>query len=106
MPDGKPQATPVWFNYEKGCILVNTAEGRVKDRNMSDRRNVAIVIMDLENPYRYIQIRGRVIEISTDGAREHLHELSRKYTGRDFLIPEGQVRKIFRIKPEKVSAYD
>lgn len=103
MPDGSPQLTPLWFNTDGEHILVNTAQGRVKDRNMRARPEVALVIMDLDNPYRYLQIRGRVDEVTTQGAEEHIHQLSRKYTGGDFTIPSGVVRTIYKILPEKAS---
>ena len=60
MPDGSPQVTPVWFDYKDGRIRVNTAKGRVKARNMKEGSSVALAIMDPDNPYRYLQVRGRV----------------------------------------------
>lgn len=104
MPDGSPQVTPVWFNTDGEYVLINSAEGRVKDRNLRDRPEIALAIMDLKHPYRYVQVRGEVVEITTEGAAEHIHALSRKYHGRDYDIPEGQVRTIYKIRPDKVSA--
>ena len=83
MKDGSPQLTPVWFNMDGEYILINSAQGRVKDRNMRREPRVAITILDPADYYRYIQIRGRVIEMTTEGAREHINKLSKKYTGRD-----------------------
>lgn len=102
MPDGSPQVTPIWFNTDGEDILVNSAQGRVKDRNMRARPRVALVIADPQNPYRYIQIRGEVVEITTQGADSHIDQLSRKYTGKGW---DGPVigRTIYRIKPKKVS---
>jgi PPOX class probable F420-dependent enzyme len=99
MPDGSPQVTPVWFNTDGEHILINTAKGRVKDRNMRARPDVAITIIALNDPYRYLQVRGRVVEIAEEGAAEHIHQLSEKYMGKPFDIPEGQIRVIFKIKP-------
>lgn len=100
MPDGRPQVTPVWFNTDGEHILVNSAEGRVKDGNMRARPDVAVTLMDLKQPYRYVQVRGRVVEITREGAEEHIHALSRKYHGRDYSIPEGQQRVTYKILPD------
>ena len=104
MDDGSPQVTPVWFNTEGETILINSAMGRVKDRNMRKRPQVALVLMDLEEPYRYLQIRGRVVEITSDGAQEHFDTLSIKYTGRPRKrpAPEGEQRVTYKIYPERV----
>ena len=99
MPDGSPQVTPVWFNTDGEHLLVNSAKGRVKDRNMRHRKQVAVALMSLDNPYRYIQIRGEVVEITEEGAEEHINALSMKYRGRGFEIQEGEVRVIYKIKP-------
>jgi PPOX class probable F420-dependent enzyme len=106
MPDGSPQVTPLWFNVEGEHILINSAEGRVKDRNMVARPEVALVIMALDKPYRYIQIRGRVVEITQEGAEAHINTLSQKYRGRDWDYTAGQVRKIYKIEPHKVSVME
>jgi len=102
MPDGSPQVTPIWFNTDGEHILLNSAEGRVKDRNMRQRPQVALVIADSNNPYRYIQVRGKVVAITTQGANEHIDQLARKYTGNGWDGPLSG-RTIYRIKPEKVS---
>lgn len=103
MKDCEPQVTPMWFNTDGEHILVNSAIGRVKDRNMRARPNVALAIMDPDNPYRYFQIRGRVVEVNEDGAEDHIHALSRKHHGRDYDLPAGQKRVIYKIRPEHVS---
>ena len=100
MPDGSPQVTPVWFNSDGEHILINSAKGRVKDRNMRVRPAVAMTIMDMENPYRYLQVRGQVVEITEEGAEEHINVLSAKYFGRPFSLPQGEIRVIYKIKPE------
>jgi PPOX class probable F420-dependent enzyme len=81
MPDGSPQVTPVWFDYHGGNVRVNTARGRVKDRNMTQNARVALVVIDPENPYRYVQVRGRVASISEEGADAHIDALAQKYLG-------------------------
>jgi len=105
MKDGSPQLTPVWFNTDGEYILINSAKGRVKDRNMRREPRVAITILDPADYYRYIQIRGRVIEMTTEGAREHINKLSKKYTGRDKFTPgsEEEIRVTYKILPEFIS---
>ena len=83
MPDGEPQVTPVWFDYDGQNIRVNTAKGRQKDRNMRRDPRVSLAIMDPENPYRYLEIRGTVADITQDGADAHIDSLAKKYLGKD-----------------------
>jgi PPOX class probable F420-dependent enzyme len=109
MLDGSPQLTKVWFDTDGAYIRVNTREGRVKDHNMSARPDVAIVIPDPEDHYRYIQIRGRVESRSVEGAKAHIERLAHKYTGEDFdqlhgPRPAGEVRVIYKIRPVSVYA--
>lgn len=105
MPDGSPQVTPVWFNTMGEHILINSAKGRIKDRNMRAQPWVALAVADPNNPYRYIQIRGRVVEITEEGAREHINALSNKYTGNP-VYPRSpdEVRVKYKIKIENVHA--
>jgi PPOX class probable F420-dependent enzyme len=105
MWDGSPQVTPVWFNTDGSHILINSAKGRVKDRNMRRNPHVALMIVDPKDAYRYIQIRGKVVEITTQGAREHINALSKKYTGRE-IFSDGnpdEIRVTYKILPEKIS---
>ena len=81
MKDGTPQVTPVWFNTDDEHILINSAAGRIKDKNMRARPTIALCITDPENPYRYLQIKGKVVEYTTEGADEHIDKLSFKYRG-------------------------
>src|SRR5690348_7228161 len=81
MKDGSPQVTPVWFNTDGEHILLNSAEGRLKDRNMRARPTVALCIADPDNPYRYLQIRGRVVAFTKEGAEDHIDVLNLKYHG-------------------------
>jgi hypothetical protein len=104
MSDGSPQATPVWFDTDDGLIRVNTARGRVKDKNMSLRPQVAVVILDPESTNRYVQIRGRVVKSSEDGARAHIDLLAKKYLGqRTYENYDGETRVMYFIKPISVS---
>ncbi len=101
MPDGTPQVTPVWFDYEGGHLRVNSAKGRVKSRNMKEGSPVALAIMDPDNPYRYIQIRGRVTHVTEQGANAHIDKLAKKYLDKEkypFAQP-GEVRVMFEIEP-------
>ena len=82
-PDGSPQVTPVWFDYTNGKVRVNTAKGRIKARNMSEGSKVALSIVDPDNAYRYIQIRGTVTRQTTDGAIGHIDSLAKKYLDKD-----------------------
>ena len=105
MADGTPQVTPVWFSAEENYILINTAAGRIKDHNMQARPHVAMVIQDPNDPYRYMQIRGKIAERRTEGADEHINTLSIKYRGKDWDIPANETRVIFKISPDKVDAH-
>ncbi len=106
MKDGSPQLTPVWFNSDGEHILINSARGRVKDRNMRRDQRIAVVILDPKNPYRYIQIRGKVAEITLEGAREHIDKLAKKYTGSAHYtsFTPNETRVIYKIVPENLHA--
>src|SRR4030088_2503315 len=82
MPDGSPQVTPVWFDYTGGMIRVNTAKGRVKARNLREGAPVALSILDPDNPYRYIQIRGRVKRVVEAGADRQIESLGQWWLGK------------------------
>jgi len=95
--------TPVWFSFDGQHIFINSALGRIKDQNMRVRPQVALSIIDMHNPYLSMQVRGKVIELTSEGAAEHIGELSQKYRGTsDFDIPDGQTRVIYKIIPEKI----
>jgi PPOX class probable F420-dependent enzyme len=105
-PDGSPQVTPVWFDYTNGVVRVNTAKGRVKARNLSEGSKVAMSIVDPDNDYRYIQIRGTVTKETTDGADAHIDSLAKKYLGKDkypWADPK-QIRVIYEITPAATNA--
>ena len=104
MKDGSPQVTPVWVDCDDTHILVNTAEGRQKPLNLARDNRVALSILDQENPYAYIQIRGKVVEVTQEGARDHIEKMARKYHGPDAKYPmrDGEVRIIIKIDPEHI----
>ena len=104
MKDGSPQVTPVWVDCDDTHILINTAEGRQKPRNLARDNRVALSIIDQENPYRYIQVRGKVVETTREGARDHIEALCRKYRGPDAKYPhrDGEVRVLYKIEPEHI----
>jgi PPOX class probable F420-dependent enzyme len=106
MPDGSPQTTPVWIDYREGDVWVNSAEGRQKDKNVRRDPRIAIAIIDPDNPYRYVEVRGRVREITRDGADAHIDAMAKKYLGKDkypFAQP-GEQRVIYKIAVEKAIA--
>jgi PPOX class probable F420-dependent enzyme len=105
MPDGSPQVTPVWFDYDGESLRINSAKGRIKDKNMRRNKRVALSIQDPDNAYCYLAVRGNVDEITEEGADAHIDSLAKKYLGKDkypFRGP-GEVRVIYKIRPEKVS---
>jgi PPOX class probable F420-dependent enzyme len=105
MPDGSPQVTPVWVDFDGTHVLVNTAKGRVKDKNMRANPHVSLAISDPENPYRYAELRGKVEEFTEAGADEHINKMAKKYLGQDVypFRKAGEVRVLFKIKVDKVS---
>ena len=105
MPDGSPQVTPVWLDYAGGAIRINTAKGRVKARNLKVGSPVALAIMDPDEPYRYLQVRGRVRRVVEEGADAHIDALAKKYLDKDkypFRQP-GEIRVIYEIEPKSTS---
>lgn len=106
MPSGSPQVTPVWIDYDGENVVFNTAVGRQKDKNLQADGRVSLALVDPDNPYRYLEVRGTVIERTTDGADDHINKMAKKYLGQDvypFRQP-GEVRVIFKIKPERTSS--
>ena len=104
MPDGSPQVTPVWVDYEGDRIVVNTAEGRVKPRNVRNDPRVAVSATDPDNPYEAVIVRGRVAELTHEGADEHIDSLARKYLDIDRypFRQSGEQRVKIYIEPEVV----
>jgi PPOX class probable F420-dependent enzyme len=102
--DGTPQVTPVWFDWDGSRLRINTAKGRLKDKNLRRTPAVALSIMDPDNPYRYVQVKGKVAAVTESGADAHIDSLAKKYLGKDsypYRKP-GEVRVIFTIAPDRV----
>jgi PPOX class probable F420-dependent enzyme len=104
--DGGPQITPVWFEWDGTHLRFNTVKGRVKDKNLRRSPKVALAIMDPDNPYRYLQIRGRVVDTTESGADAHIDSLAKKYMGVDKYPHRkpGEVRVIYKVAPDRVQA--
>ena len=106
MPDGRPQVTPVWCDFDGKHVIVNSAKGRRKDKNMRSNPQVSLAIIDPDNPYRYLEVRGRVVEITENGAAAHIDKMAKKYLGADkypYSQP-GEVRVLYKIAPESSSS--
>jgi PPOX class probable F420-dependent enzyme len=103
-PDGSPQVTPVWVDFDGSHVIVNTARGRVKAKNLAREPRVALSIADPENPYRYLGLQGRVVEMTEKGGDAHIDKMAKKYLGKDTypLRKPGEVRIIVKIAPDKV----
>jgi len=103
-PSGKPQVTPVWFDYDGTHIRFNTARGRVKEKNLARTPMVALAIVDPDNPYRYLQVQGRIEKATEVGADAHIDHLAKKYLGQDrypYRQP-GEVRVMYLVAPDRV----
>lgn len=106
MPNGSPQVTPVWIDYDGENVVFNTAVGRQKDKNLQADGRVSLSLSDPDNPYRYLEVRGAVVERTTEGADDHINKMAKKYLGKDvypFRQP-GEVRVIYKIKPERANS--
>ena len=110
MPDGSPHVTAVWVDYDGEFILVNSAKGRRKDINMVERPRVAIEIPDPDNPNRFLAVRGTVVDVTEEGAEVHLDKLAVRYLNRetypDSMRFPGEVRRVYRIRPDRVTVWD
>ncbi|HVP52913.1 MAG TPA: PPOX class F420-dependent oxidoreductase [Terriglobales bacterium] len=107
MPNDDVQVTPVWVDVDDSNVIFNSARGRVKDKNVRRDPRVTLTLMDPDNPYRYLEVRGRVVDITEKGADQHIDKLAKKYLGVDkypYRQP-GEVRVLYRVKPEHVHAY-
>jgi PPOX class probable F420-dependent enzyme len=106
MPDGSPQMTQTWVDTDGRDVLINTVRGHQKVRNVERDPRVALNVADPDDPSRYFEVRGRVTEVTEDGAREHIDELSQRYIGRPYPWFGGrdQVRLLVRISPERVTS--
>ena len=104
MANDEVQVTPVWVDVDNGNLLFNSARGRVKDKNVRRDPRVTLTLMDPDNPYRYMEVRGRVVDYTEQGADKHIDKLAKKYLGVDkypYAKP-GEVRVLYRVKPERV----
>jgi PPOX class probable F420-dependent enzyme len=103
--DGSLQVTPVWIDFDGKHVVFNSAKGRAKDRNLESRKTVALAVSDPDNPYRYVEVRGTVVEITETGAEAHIDSLAMKYMGQEKypFRKAGEVRRIYRIQPTKVT---
>lgn len=104
MPDGRPQVNPVWCDYDGTYVRVNTGQGRQKDKNLRDRTFATLLLVDPQNPFSWIEVRGRVAEINTEEADAHIDRLAKKYLGQDKYphSQEGEIRVMYKIEPERV----
>jgi len=105
MPDGTPQVTPVWIDWDGTHVLINSARGRQKDKNMQRSAAVSMSILDPDNPYRYLEVRGKVADITENGADDHIDKMAKKYMGKDkypYRRP-GEVRVVYKILPTKTT---
>ena len=104
MPDGSPHVTPMWVDHEGDMILMNTAEGRVKLRNIARDPRVSVAIIDHNNPYDRVVIQGRVVARINEGAEAHIDKLANKYTGANKyqMSTLGEKRVIIKIEPIKI----
>jgi PPOX class probable F420-dependent enzyme len=107
MKDRSIQVNPVWCSYDGDHVLINSARGRVKDKNMRRDPNVTVLAMDPENPYRWLEVRGTVDKITEDGADAHIDDLAELYLNqRPYPFREdGEIRVIYKIKPVRVQAF-
>ncbi len=104
--DGMPQVTPIWFDWDGKNVVINTARGRVKDKILHRHPIVALLIQDPTNPYRYLQIRGPVVEETETGGYDEICDLNEKYHGnRNYPKNAGEVRVTYKISPERVDAH-
>ena len=106
MPDGSPQITPVWIDYDGTYVRFNSARGRVKDKNVRRDPRVSLSIQDPDNPYRYLQVRGRIVDITEVGAQVHANKLSQKYVDKPVYEKRSpdEVRVLYKIEPQKISS--
>ena len=106
MPDGQPQVTPVWVDFDGHYVVINTAEGRQKDKNLQRDGRVALSIADPDNPYRYLEVRGRVTGRTLEGADQHIDAMAKKYLDKDKYPGRkpGEVRVIYKVEPQHVTS--
>lgn len=108
MPGGQPQVTPVWVDLQDGHVVVNSAKGRQKDKNIARDPRVTITVIDPQNPYRYVEIRGRVDEMTQKDADAHIDKMAKKYLGKDKypFRQAGEQRVMYKIAPSHVTGFN
>lgn len=99
---GIPQVTPVWVEADGDYVMINSAKGRKKDRNLRAQPVIAMSIQDPDNPYRYLGLQGKIVDITEEGGYAHINKLSHKYGGQDYPKNPGEVRVIYKIEPSRV----
>ena len=100
-PDGTPQVTPTWVDWDGEHVLINTAESRFKPKYLRRDPRVTVFVLDQKDPYNWVSITGKA-ELTHEGAEEHIHKLSHKYNGRDYDNPKDPQRILVKITPERV----
>jgi PPOX class probable F420-dependent enzyme len=105
LPDGSPQLTPLWIDVDGDDLLINTAKGRAKARNIERDKRVAVSVVDPNDPYNTVVVRGSVVDITTEGADAHIDSLAKKYLGVDKypMRQPGEVRIKARIRTDKIT---
>lgn len=103
-PSGRPQVTPLWIDHDGGDLLINTATGRLKARNMEHDPHVAVSIVDPADNYRVIALQGHVVQTTTEGADDHIDRLAKKYLGVDAYPARrpDETRVTIRIRPDRI----
>lgn len=113
MPDGQPQSTVIWFDYDGEYININSAKGRQKDKNIRANPKVTLAFVDQKTPFHWLEVRGTVVEITEEGAVDHIDRLATRYTGKPayygYVTPEEvkakEVRVSYRIRLDRVLAF-
>lgn len=104
LPDGSPHTVPVWIDIDANDLLVNTARGTRKERNVRTQSRVSLSMLDPDDPHRFLSVRGTVVEVTEDGAREHVDALAKRYLDQDTYGDEDRTRVLLRIRPDHVVA--
>ena len=113
LPDGQPQSTVIWVDYDGQYVLFTTAQGRQKEKNLAANPKVTVILIDPRDPYRWIEVRGKVEEATTDGAFDHIEKMSWKYKNQKYYggynkrysSRDQETRILYKIKPTKINAY-
>jgi PPOX class probable F420-dependent enzyme len=104
-PDGSPQQTAVWIDWDGEHVVFNITETRKKFDYLREDPRASVLVFDGDDRYKWISVSGTVVELTTEGAEEHIHRLSNKYRGRDYTLRPGEQRVVARLQPEHVTVY-